>query len=139
MNLIVNTDGACRGNPGPASYGFVIKTKEGVILHQEGNEIGEATNNIAEYTAVLASLEYIKKNYSNKRPHQINLLTDSQLIAKQLSGLYKLKNQRLKELFYEIKILEFEVGAVNYINVPREKNFLADRLANKALDQERYR
>lgn len=135
MELIVNTDGASRGNPGPASYGFVIKVKAGPILHQQGQPIGRATNNIAEYTAVLKALQYIKDHYAAKGPHQIEIITDSQLIASQLAGLFKLKSTHLKQLFDQIKSLEFEVGLVSYRNVPRAQNFIADRLANLALDQ----
>lgn len=135
MDLIVNTDGASRGNPGPASYGFIIQKKGGEILHQEGAKIGSSTNNTAEYIAVLKSLEYIKNHYLQKGPHQIEIVTDSQLISSQLKGIYKLKSPHLKILFDQIKTLEFEVGTVSYRHVPRNQNFIADRLANKALDQ----
>jgi ribonuclease HI len=135
MNLIINTDGASRGNPGPASYGFVIKQSDGPILHQEGKTIGRATNNIAEYTAVLSSLEYVKKHIKDNKPHKIEVITDSQLIARQLDGSFKIKNENLKEIYFKIKSLELEIGYVFYRNVPREQNFIADRLANKALDE----
>ena len=135
MNLIINTDGASRGNPGAASYGFVIKDgKSGTILHQEGKVIGHATNNIAEYTAVLKGFEYIKNHYSHKAPHKIKLVADSKLIVEQLSGRYKLKNPKLKILFDQIKIIEFDLGEISYQHVPRAQNFIADRLANNALD-----
>lgn len=135
MNLIINTDGASRGNPGPASYGFVIKdASSGVILHQEGQVIGHATNNVAEYKAVLSSLEYVNQHYSKKAPHQIQVITDSQLIASQLAGLYKIKQPHLRQLFEKIKSIEFDLGSVSYKNVPRLQNFIADRLANLALD-----
>lgn len=134
MDLIVNTDGASRGNPGPASYGYVIKNKDGVILHQEGKKIGVATNNIAEYTAVLSALEYINNNYSHKLPHQILILADSQLIVRQLSGIYKIKNIGLREIFYKIKELELTLVNVTYKHIYRQENFVADRLANIALD-----
>lgn len=136
MNLIVNTDGASRGNPGPSAYGFVINARGGAILHQDGKTIGIATNNIAEYKAVLGALEYIKKRWGNRAPHSIEIITDSQLIANQLSGSYKLKNPVLKLLFHEIKNLEFELGIISYRNVPRAENYIADRLANRALDTE---
>lgn len=135
MDLIVNTDGASRGNPGKAAYGFIIKTKAGVILHQEGSKIGVATNNIAEYSAVLKSLEYIHKYLSQKGPHNIEIISDSELIVRQLSGLYKIKNLGLSKLFRKIKDLENPLGVISYKSVPREKNFIADRLANKALDE----
>ncbi|MBI2011455.1 ribonuclease HI family protein [Candidatus Daviesbacteria bacterium] len=135
MKLIVNTDGASRGNPGPSSYGFIIKTHLGVILHQEGKTIGTATNNIAEYVAVLKALEYIKTYFSRKAPHEVKIISDSQLITKQLSGVYKIKNLKLKEYFSKIKEVEENLGVISYKNVPRRENFIADRLANKALDE----
>lgn len=136
MNLIINTDGASRGNPGQASYGYLIKdAKSGAILHEEGKAIGVATNNIAEYTAVLKSLEYIKNRYFQKGPHTIEVISDSQLIAQQLAGNWKIKNSGLRNIFEQIKILEFDLGQVSYRNVPRAQNFIADRLANKALDE----
>lgn len=135
MNLIIYTDGASRGNPGNSSYGFIIKTHSGVILHQEGKKIGQATNNIAEYTAVLKSLEYIKKHHSHKSPHQIQILADSQLIVRQLAGVYKIKKPHLGQLFQKIKDLENDLGVVTYKSIPREENFIADKLANKALDE----
>lgn len=134
MNLIINTDGASRGNPGPASYGFVVKKDGGEILHQEGKKIGIATNNIAEYRAILGALEYVKEHYSHKAPHQILVVCDSQLAKEQLAGNYKIKNPHLKAWFDQIKIIEMDLGVVNYKNVPRAENFIADRLANLALD-----
>ncbi len=134
MKLIIYTDGASRGNPGPASYGFTISDGNGQLLHEEGEYIGEATNNVAEYTAVLRAFKLIKEKYSEKLPIQINLFADSKLVAEQLSGKWKIKNPRLREILSQIKILEMEIGAVLYTHVPREQNTEADRLANKALD-----
>lgn len=136
MNFVINTDGASRGNPGPASYGFVIKNKEGVILHQEGVTIGVATNNIAEYTAVLKALEYVEKRYGGRTPHTVEIVADSELIIRQLSGKYKVKNPNLSLIYFEIKNLEEKIGVIKYRNVPREQNFIADRLANIALDKD---
>ncbi len=135
MDLIVNTDGASRGNPGKASYGYVIKTKTGVILHEEGKYIGLDTNNVAEYTAVLRALEYIKEKYSKKAPHTIQIVADSLLIISQLAGKFKIKNPNLKKIFEKIKIIEMDLGIITYKHVPRAENFLADRMANKALDK----
>lgn len=134
MDLIINTDGASRGNPGPASYGFLIKAREGEILHQEGKAIGFETNNVAEYMAVLASFEYVFKRWSKKFPIIVEVISDSQLIAQQLAGNYKIKNQNLKKIFNKIKTMEVEIGYITYRNVPRAENFIADRLANQALD-----
>lgn len=135
MNLIVNTDGASRGNPGPASYGYVIRSTDGVILHQEGHTLGITTNNVAEYTGVLKALEYIKEKYAHKAPHNIKVVADSILIVRQLAGLYKIKSPGLKPIFEQIKIIEMDLGNVTYTQVPREQNFIADKLANQALDR----
>lgn len=134
MHLIINTDGASRGNPGKASYGFVIKKKDGDILHKQGEAIGVATNNVAEYQAVLSAFEYVDWRWGKDVPHSIEVITDSQLIASQLSGKYRIKNPNLRVLFDKIKSLEFDLGRVEYRNVPRSENSLADSLANKALD-----
>lgn len=135
MQLIVNTDGASRGNPGPAAYGFIVKSKDGVILHEEGKRLGVATNNIAEYSAVLAALEYIEVHYGHKLPHEIEVVADSLLIVEQLSGNYKIKNPGLIEIYRKIKPLEAKLGRVKFRQVPRKENFLADRMANVALDR----
>lgn len=134
MQLTINTDGASRGNPGLSARSFVIKSTDGVILHQEGKVIGQTTNNIAEYTAVKEALIYVAEYLAKKAPHEIQLLTDSQLVANQLKGLFKIKNESLKEMINQIKELEARVGRVSYQYIPREKNFIADRLCNLALD-----
>lgn len=135
MNLIINTDGASRGNPGPASYGYIIKNSDGVILHQEGQAIGINTNNVAEYSGVLKALEYINEHYAEKAPHKIEVVADSQLIIRQLAGLYKIKNPTLKIIYQQIKDMEVELGEISYRHVLRAENFIADKLANQALDR----
>lgn len=135
MDLIINTDGASRGNPGPASYGFVLKSKDGPILHEEGEQIGITTNNVAEYTAVIKAFEYIIKKFFRKAPHKIEVVSDSRLVVEQLSGRFKIKSPNLMPLFDKIKTMEFELGRVFYRSVPREENFLADRLANRAFEK----
>lgn len=135
MKFIVYTDGASRGNPGPASYGFTVSDDSRNLLHQQGRYIGETTNNVAEYTGVLKALEYIKKKFTKDTPHEISLYADSKLVAEQLSGRYKIKHPGLKILFDQIKFLEFELGRVFYTHVYRSKNVIADNLANQALDE----
>lgn len=132
MKLTIFTDGASRGNPGQASYGFTISDEKGNLIYEEGKYIGVTTNNVAEYTAVLEAFKYLKKKYPEKL--QIDLFADSRLVVEQLSGRFKVKNPRLKLIFEQIKILELEIGRVFYTHIPREKNFKADSLANKALD-----
>lgn len=134
MKYIINTDGASRGNPGPSSYGFLVRTEEGRVLYQEGKAIGISTNNVAEYTAVLKALEYLAKKTKDSSC-DVEVFADSQLIVRQLSGAYKIKNPKLMQLFDQIKVIEFELGAASYKFIPREENFLADRLANIALDR----
>ena|SRR5579884_3148118 len=137
MELIINTDGASRGNPGPASYGYIIRSSDGVIQHQEGKTLGINTNNFAEYTAVLRAFEYVNEYLNHKGPHKIKVIADSMLVIQQLSGKFKLKSPTLKLIFDQIKSLEMELGNVTYEHTRRENNFIADRLANQALDRER--
>ena len=133
MKLIIYTDGASRGNPGEASYGFTVSDDKGKLIHGEGEYIGVATNNVAEYTGVLRALEWVKNNFGIGRM-EVEVFADSKLVAEQLSGRYKIKHPKLKPLFDQIKILEIETGSVSYTHVPRSQNSQADRLANEALD-----
>lgn len=133
MKLIIYTDGASRGNPGHASYGFTISDEQGNLLHKEGEYIGITTNNVAEYTAVLAALQYIKK--MKLKPSQIELFADSKLVAEQLSGRFKVKAKHLKAIIEQIKILAMELGGVVYSHVLRSQNIAADKLANLVLDK----
>ncbi|MDP3733448.1 MAG: ribonuclease HI family protein [Candidatus Daviesbacteria bacterium] len=132
MKLIIYTDGASRGNPGRASYGFTISDEHGKLIHEQGEYIGINTNNVAEYSAVLEAFKYLKRKFQGKL--NIELFADSRLIVEQLSGRFKIKNANLKILFDQIKVLEMEIGRVFYTHIPREKNSKADALANKALD-----
>lgn len=133
MRLIVYTDGASRGNPGPASYGFTISDEGGKLLHKEGRYIGKTTNNVAEYTAVLEALKHVKEEFGNKLLG-VEVFADSKLVAEQLSGRYKIKAKHLKPFIEEIHLLSLELGDVVFSYVPRSKNTPADRLANLALD-----
>lgn len=135
--LTVFCDGGARGNPGPAAIGFVIYNREGEVIHQQGTAIGEATNNVAEYQAVIHCFQWLKQNYLNQ--HQstaIHFNLDSKLVVNQLNGLFKIKQAHLQKLVLEIKQLETEFTMpVIYHYIPREKNYLADRLLNQALDK----
>lgn len=130
MVLTIYTDGASRGNPGQASYGFVVFNESGK-KYEEGAYIGVNTNNFAEYTAVVKALEYVKKNYTQV---SINFFMDSKLVAEQLSGRYKIKSLNLIPLVNKIRTLEMGVKKVSYKHIPRSMNTLADAMANKALD-----
>lgn len=135
MELIINTDGASRGNPGQASWGFVIKQKNGVILHEEGKAIGIATNNIAEYSAVFEALEYLRTKVKKSGEMVILVLADSQLVVNQLTGKFRIKNEFLKIIYDQIKSIESEFKSIKYKAIPRAENFLADKIANLALDR----
>lgn len=134
MKIIIYTDGASRGNPGRASYGFTISDEKGKLIYEEGKYIGITTNNVAEYTAVLKALEYIEEKLTKNGPVNIELFADSKLVVEQLSGRYKIKSPHLKPLIEQIKLLSIELGGVIHGHVPRSKNTEADRLANLALD-----
>ncbi len=129
MKLTIYTDGASRGNPGQASYGFVI-FEGSKKIHEEGKYLGIKTNNFAEYTAVVRALEYVKSKHKGA---EINFLMDSKLVCEQLSGRYKIKSPNLIPLVREIKELSNEMK-ITYKHIPRSKNFLADMMANLALD-----
>lgn len=133
MKLIIFTDGASRGNPGHASFGFTISDEKGKLLYEKGQYIGIATNNVAEYMAVLEAFKQARKMFAAEIV-EVELYADSKLVAEQLSGRYKIKSPHLKPIIEEIKVLAIELGGVIYTHVPRAKNTEADRLANRALD-----
>jgi len=124
------TDGGARGNPGPAAYGFVIEAEDGTVLASRGEAIGVATNNVAEYSALIAGLE---KAIELQVP-ELEVVSDSELMVKQMRGEYRVKNEALQELFLTASRLARRLGKVSYTAVRREHNELADRLVNEALD-----
>ena len=130
--LKVYCDGGSRGNPGHADYGFVI-WQNGQNIKEEGGYIGIATNNFAEYTAIVKAMSYLAKNYKGQ---DADFFLDSQLAASQLSGLYKIKNAQIREMIVEIRQLETKLGQVSYTHVPREQNKEADEQVNLALDRQ---
>jgi len=138
--LIIFTDGGARGNPGPAAIGAAIKAENGQNLATISRRIGETTNNVAEYQAVIAALTWLKENkqiskYANMQIIQFYL--DSKLVVNQLNGFFKIKDSHLRELLLKVRTLEQEVGGnIVYSFVPREKNWEADALVNKALDDD---
>lgn len=133
MSQILNiyTDGGARGNPGPAAIGAVIKDGQGKIIHQFGQTIGEATNNVAEYRAVICALEWLG---DQPKPDKVNFYSDSKLIVHQIGGEWKIKEAHLKQLVERVHKLENNL-AITYTAIPREKNFQADALVNQALDK----
>jgi ribonuclease HI len=124
------TDGGARGNPGPAAFAYVLEAEDGTVLDAHGEAIGVATNNVAEYRALVAGLE---------RAHdlgvgEIEVVSDSELLVKQMRGEYRVKNAALRELSLEAARLAREIGDVRFTAVRREHNELADRLVNEVLD-----
>lgn len=129
MHATIHIDGGSRGNPGPASYAVVLE-RPGLPVHEECDTLGQTTNNIAEYSALVRALE-IAQELSLK---SLTIYSDSELLVKQMRGEYKVKNEDLKELFDEAKILCRHFEQVNLIHVRRDKNKRADQLCNLALD-----
>jgi|SRR3954447_19093176 ribonuclease HI len=124
------TDGGARGNPGPAAYGFVLEAEDGTVLAAEGEAIGTATNNIAEYSGLVAGL----KRALELQVPELEVVSDSELMVKQMRGEYRVKNAALRELYDEAVALARRVDRVEYRHVKRAHNELADRLVNEALD-----
>ena len=130
MKAKLFTDGGARGNPGPAAYGYVLETDDGTVLAARGEKIGVATNNVAEYRALIAGLA---KAVELAVP-EVEVVSDSELLVKQMTGVYRVKNEALRELSLEAAQLARRIGRVTYTAVRREHNELADRLVNEALD-----
>jgi ribonuclease HI len=126
------TDGGARGNPGPAAAAFVLQGDDGTVLDARGDAIGVATNNVAEYTALLNGL----RRAAELGVTEVEVVSDSELMVKQMRGEYRIKNAALRELSIEAARLARAVGTVTYKAVRREHNELADRLVNEALDAE---
>ena len=130
MNAILWTDGGARGNPGPAAYAYVLEAEDGTVLDARGEAIGHATNNVAEYSALVAGL----RRAAELGVTVLELRSDSELMVKQMRGEYRVKNKDLQQLFLDASRAARAVGAVTYTHVRREHNELADRLVNEALD-----
>jgi ribonuclease HI len=130
MKARLSTDGGSRGNPGPAAYGYVLETDDGTVLDARGETIGVATNNVAEYSALLAGLA----SALDRGVTELEVVSDSELLVKQMRGEYKVKNETLRDLVDEAHSLARRLDAVRYTAVRREHNELADRLVNEALD-----
>jgi probable phosphoglycerate mutase len=127
------TDGGARGNPGPAAYGYVLEAEDGTVLASHGEAIGTATNNVAEYRALIAGLEKAAELVVD----ELEVVSDSELLVKQMRREYKVKNENLRGLFEQASVLADRLGSVRYTAVRREHNELADRLVNEALDASR--
>lgn len=128
--IIVNIDGGARGNPGPAAYGVVIRNAKGEILEELGEYLGIQTNNVAEYSGLLAALEYAER----KKIGSIKILSDSELLVRQMRGQYRVKNPALKQLFDRAQAKVHKLQKFSIEHVLRESNRDADRLVNQVLD-----
>ncbi len=129
--LHLYTDGGARNNPGPAGTGIVIKTENGEILCKKGFYIGKKTNNEAEYIAVIQGIQEIKKF----DPEKVSCHVDSQLVANQLNGIYKIKQTNLQELAIKVFTEARKLKRVEFKYLPRNKNKEADKEVNKAIDE----
>lgn len=130
MKARLYTDGGARGNPGPAAYGFVLVAADGTALVQRGEAIGVATNNVAEYRGLVAGLDAALE----AGVRELEVVSDSELLVRQMTGEYRVKNAALRELSLEAARLARKLGRVRYTAVRRSENTQADRLVNQALD-----
>ncbi len=134
--IIIYTDGGSRGNPGPAAAGFIFCNEKGVIFKKYSEYLGEITNNEAEYQAAILALKKFKQVFGKKlaKNTEIEIRADSELLIKQLTGLYKILEPRIQSLFLEMWNLRLDFKEVKFKLIPREKNQEADRLVNEALN-----
>lgn len=147
----VHCDGGARGNPGPAAIGFTVKTDDGTMLARRAHRIGVATNNVAEYRAVIAALSWIREHQEDEKLTitSLRIFLDSRLVVNQLQGNFKVKDQHLKKLAIAVRAAEKIIGlspvskqpellpqglTVQYLLIPREVNAEADALVNAALN-----
>ena len=131
MKLVVNVDGGARGNPGPAAIGVVVSDPHGQVIDELAERIGVATNNVAEYRAVLRGIEWARGLGAD----QIEIVGDSELVARQLTGAYKVKHPAMKPLYEEAIAALGAFARWSIRTVPRSENARADELVNRALDE----
>lgn len=131
MKAKLFTDGGSRGNPGPSAYAYVLEAEDGTVLDARGEAIGVATNNVAEYAALVAGLG----RAIEAGVRDLEVVSDSELLVKQMRGEYRVKNKALQELFLDASRLARQIHRVTYTAVRREHNELADSLVNEALDR----
>jgi ribonuclease HI len=126
----LSTDGGARGNPGPAAFAYVLEAEDGTVVAAHGEAIGVATNNVAEYRALVEGL----RKAAELHVDELEVVSDSELLVHQMRGEYKVKKDTLRVLWEEAGELAERIGKVRYTAVRREHNELADRLVNEALD-----
>jgi ribonuclease HI len=132
VKLVLHVDGGARGNPGPAAIGIVISQPDGTVVDELAERIGMASNNVAEYRAVLRALERAGELGAD----EIEIIGDSELIARQLNGVYKVKHPAMKPLYEQARAALAGFGQWRFRTVPRAQNAHADALVNAALDAE---
>jgi ribonuclease HI len=128
--LTVNVDGGARGNPGPAAIGVVVRNDDGAVVEQVGETIGQATNNVAEYRALLRGLELAAAHGAD----EVEVIGDSELVVRQIEGRYKVKHADMKELHSQAKTMLADFDSWSIRHVKRGQNADADQLVNEALD-----
>lgn len=138
---LIHTDGGSRGNPGPAAIGAVIEKSGGGPKHEYGEFLGHATNNEAEYKAVIFALKKLKQLIGKEEAGEakVEIHADSELLVRQLNGRYKITSEKVQPLFLQLWNLKLDFGEVVFKHVPREENKEADRMVNAALDKELHK
>ena len=129
--LEVFADGGSRGNPGHAAYAFIVKKDDQIIKEGKGY-IGIATNNVAEYSALIEALKWLSNNYAAQN---LQISLDSQLVVSQLNGIFKVKDSKIRDLFFKVRELEPNFPKLIYKHIPRQQNSQADKLVNTVLDE----
>ena len=136
MKIIIYTDGGSRGNPGPSAIGVIFTDEKGKVIKEYGQKIGRATNNEAEYEAVIFALQKAKLLFGKQKAKnmEIEIRTDSEFISRQLNGQYKILDRKIEGLFLQTWNLKIDFGKVVFKYIPRSENREADKLVNRALD-----
>lgn len=139
MKIVIYTDGGSRGNPGPAAIGVILTDEKGKVLKEYAEKIGRATNNEAEYEAVIFALQKAKLLFGKRKikDMEIEVKMDSEFVAKQLNGKYKILDRNIEQLFLKTWNLKVEFGNVKFTYILRNKNIEADKLVNQALGSKR--
>lgn len=139
MKITIYTDGGSRGNPGPAAIGVILTDEKGKVIKEYAEKIGRATNNEAEYEAVIFGLQKAKLLFGKRkiRTMEIEVKMDSQFVARQLNGKYKILDRNIEQLFLKTWNLKVDFGKVKFTYISRNKNIEADRLVNQALGSKR--
>jgi ribonuclease HI len=130
-SYVAHIDGGARGNPGPAGWGAVIYGEAGDLIDELHGSLPHATNNVAEYHALLAALDWCASHGAAR----VLVRSDSLLLVQQMRGVYRVKHEGLRPLYGRARLVAHQIGQVQYEHVPRELNQEADRLANRAMDE----